>query len=261
MRGKIRAVTPVLAFWLVWPTLLEARRNALLSFDEAGPRLAWPDTKTQPLASEAWRAWARPAVTRALARYPIVPLLARLDSVWVEWTMSSDGSFMGGLNDPVRRRVFVALGPGVPTLPWIERAVHHEFAHILQDRRNSGFPAKAWRAANAPGFRYGTGGYDAIKAGRSSEAYSDTLAAKGVLSVYGATSIDEDWATIAEAVMVDDSAFWALAARFPRLGEKARLTVAFYRRTFPGIHLRDMDSQASPHGSTSVAEPRRSTGT
>ena len=63
------------------------------------------------------------------------------------------------------------------------------------------------------------------------------LNAKGVLSEYGATEFDEDWATYAERVFDPDDGFRTALRAFPRVRRKARLMAAFYRREFPGIVL------------------------
>ncbi len=234
-------MVPALAFFVALPRVVEARRDAILSFDLAKTRRAFPNEGATPLEAVAWQAWVRPVVARALARYPAAGLVAHLDHVYVVWLLWYDGTYIGGTGDPAHGgRIVIALRPGTTTETWLERAVHHEFAHTLHDRRGSGFPTKAWRSANAPGFRYGTAGFDAVKAGKANVALDPALAEQGVLSEYGASSIDEDWATIAESVMVDDPAFWDFVARYPRLRTKARLAVAFYRRTLPGIKLRDV---------------------
>ena len=232
---------PALALSFAVGAAIEARREAILSFDGAAAGRAFPGAAVEGLSSAdgaAWSAWARPVVAGALARYPLAGLLPRLDRAFVVSNLAVGGTPVGGLNDPEAGRIVVTHGPANRAL--LARSVHHEIAHILLDRRILWFPVVAWRAANAPGFRYGAGGLDALRRGRGSVAYDEAWAARGLLSRYAASSIDEDWATIAESVMVDDPAFWALTERFPRLREKARLAVAFYRKAFPGIRLRDV---------------------
>ena len=232
-------MVPALAFFLAARAVVEGRRDALLSFDADAARGVFARLGTAPLTNEAWRGWVRSVVSPALVRYPATGLVARIDAVYVVWTLWFDGTSMGGTNDR-ERRIVLALGPGAVDSTWLERAVHHEIAHVVRERRRSGFPNQEWIRANAPGFRYGKGGFDAVRAGQVSKAFDAALSTQGVLSVYGASSIDEDWCTIAESVMVDDPAFWAFAARYPRLRAKAQLAVEFYRRTFPGIRLREV---------------------
>ena len=229
---------PALDLSPVLRAAFEARRDALLSFDANAARGVYAGLGTTPLTDGAWQAWARSVASPSLARYPAAGLVARIDRVYVVWTLWYEATYMGGTNDR-SRRVVVALGPGAIDSNWLEHALHHEIAHVVRERARSGFPNKAWARANAPGFRYGGGGLDAMKAGKASKEFDPALNAQGVLSAYGASGIDEDWCTVAESVMSDDPAFWDLASRYPRLRAKARLAVEFYRKTFPGIRLRD----------------------
>lgn len=230
---------PALAFSLAVNAGLTARREALLSFDADAARGVYAGLGTTALTDPAWQAWVRSVVDYAFARYPVTGLVSRLDGAYVVWALWFDGTYMGGTNDR-SRRIVVGLSPGTVDSTWLEHALHHEIAHVLRERPRSGFPDKAWARANAPGFRYGDGGLNAMKAGQAARAFDPALNAQGILCNYGASGMDEDWCTIAEEVVADDPAFWALMPQYPRLREKARLAVEFYRKTFPGIRLRDV---------------------
>ena len=195
------------------------------------------------------RRLARAALARAFARYPAGTLPRDLDRVYVADDLRWDGTQMGGLSMPGVRAVWLAVGQSVDksTARWFEASFHHEFAHVLFERREAQIPKSAWRALNSKGFRYryedDEGGFSALSKDISTdEALKPSLNAKGVLSDYGATEIDEDWATYAERLMDPEPSFLAAYRRYPRVRQKMRLMAGFYRRAFPGIRLREFDA-------------------
>lgn len=143
----------------------------------------------------------------------------------------------------------VGVWPTVDEI-WLEHAFHHEFAHALSHGKGVVFPTVAWRRANTPGFVYaseveGAGGYAALPKGKSGRGFDPKLNEPGLLSEYGTATFDEDWACIAEEVVADNPAFWDLLPKYPRLREKGRLVVEFYRRAMPGIRLRSVGETGS----------------
>ena len=83
---------------------------------------------------------------------------------------------------------------------------------------------------------------DALVKGKTGKEFDPALLEQGLVSEYAASGLDEDWATVGAEVMADRPQFWDKVARYPRLREKARLAVAFYRRSMPGIRLRNVES-------------------
>ena len=106
-----------------------------------------------------------------------------------------------------------------------EHVFHHELAHGIHYAYLEHFDANAWLAANPPGFEY-TG---VIDAGPPSEE----VYAQGFMRPYSMYSLQEDVATVAEALIGDTEAFSKGAARYERLNRKARLVIALYQAVDP----------------------------
>ncbi len=234
---------PVLAL-----LLLQARRPmSLVTFNVVGAERADPGLTATFEKSASTRTLARVSLARAFARYPASGLFRLLDTVFVADDLRWDGTQMGGYSMPGARSIWIAVGQSVDenTDRWIEDSFHHELGHVIKDQRRELIPEKAWRAANAPGFRYthedAGGGFGAVSSGKDTEESLDpTLNAQGLLSHYGATEFEEDWATYAERLLDPDPTFLKALRKYPRVRVKMRLITALYRRVFPGIHLRDV---------------------
>lgn len=229
-------MTPLLAL------LVATKLDRLVSFDVAKAR---KDDATISVVAEndpRLRRVAQAALARAFAKYPRLPLNRHLKAVYVVRSMSCEGTAMGGTNSPEARSIWIEVGnPSEGEPRWIEDTFHHEFAHVLADTRRHEMPELAWRAANAPGFKYTYGeggGFTAVSTGQHvGEDLDKPLNAQGVLSEYGATEFDEDWATYAERIFDPDEGFRMALRASPRVRRKVRLMAAFYRREFPGIAL------------------------
>lgn len=220
---------------------LQKQVTALVSFDVAKARRAYPGLGVSPETDEATRRRARRLVMRALAKYPAKSLLRHLKAVFVVHDIWWEKAHMGGASMPGGHEVFVAVG-AVPWYDedWIEGAVHHEFAHLLYDSEAKILPSQAWTAANAPGFKYSygeNGGYDALTADDTGEELDSRLNLKGVLSAYGASSITEDWATYAQMLIGENGDFFRAVRLYPRVRTKAELALEFYRKAMPGMRL------------------------
>lgn len=163
--------------------------------------------------------------------------------VFLTDTATYRGESISGLALVGSRSVVLAVGG--KSGDRLLRDFHHEVAHILYDRHQSKFPERAWRGANAPGFRYlFANGFESMVAKSWSFEFDPMLADRGIVSTYGASCFGEDLAMVAETLLVgydgDEKDVIAIATRYPRLATKFRLLVEFYRGIFPGIWFPDL---------------------
>lgn len=222
---------------------------ALPTFDLSAAQTAYPTMGVTAEDDPAMQKWVRACLAEAMAKYPPYPLLRRLKGVCVVRLMWWDQTYLGGTPSVDNRKLLLSVGTAGITSAWLEQSFHHELAHILQLTDKKGFPKKAWEAANAPGFEYAfakdkNGGYAALQGRKTGKAFVPALNALGLLSEYGSSTFEEDWACYGESILYDDPGFWALAAKYPRVREKARMAIAYYRRAMPGIRLPNVEDRA-----------------
>ncbi|MCW5938259.1 MAG: hypothetical protein KF884_08095 [Fimbriimonadaceae bacterium] len=183
--------------------------------------------KGEPVApAEVDRALA--AVQKALDAYPEALLAVHLKRVRLVGRMEFFGVEYGGTNS--LDTVFLAVRAASEgfTDQFIEASLHHEFSSILLRNGQAKFDGAAWSAANPEGFKYGSGGTDAIRSGQASTAYDSQLASEGILAQYSKASQEEDFNLIAEGLFCGGERFWKLVDSHERLARKVRLVIAFY---------------------------------
>ena len=169
-------------------------------------------------------------VTFALRRYPPVMLHAHLNAIYLVGSLRFSGISAGGTNS--LDRVYMH-DEGVKkgyTDAFLTRTFHHEFSSVLLRLRSDLWDDTAWRACNAPGFRYGTNGTEAVREQKASCKPDAKLMALGCLNQYATASPEEDFNEMVEVVMCATPRERANFARFPRLERKAQLVRAFYTK-------------------------------
>lgn len=182
----------------------------------------------------AKEASARATAAKAIAKYPRSILVSNLRRIVLLSYLEFDGESMGGLS--FYDSIYI-VDPGRDSaadhLQFVERAIHHEVAHILAVNYRNRFESASWMARNPPGFAYQGDGHLALHTGRASTDYDEALLAQGFLTEYSTSSLEEDFCMIAEGLFAGGRVFWEAVDRNPRTLEKVWLAIKFYRRLSP----------------------------
>jgi hypothetical protein len=109
---------------------------------------------------------------------------------------------------------------------WFVDTIHHELNHLLVHHQD--FPEYQWEATNAPGFKYGGGGVEAIRNGLSSTERTESAFRDGFANQYGKSAFVEDVATIVEYAIGDRADFLRRAAGYPIVARKYEILKQFY---------------------------------
>lgn len=112
------------------------------------------------------------------------------------------------------------------------RTVYHELGHALHFRHRALFPEADWLSL-VPADGYFGGGRKYIEAGVSHRDYSPDLLARGFVTGYASSSLEEDVAELFEAIMAGDPRLTAAVQDSPLVERKARLLAAFLRSIDP----------------------------
>jgi hypothetical protein len=170
---------------------------------------------------------------KAMAKYPESLLQRNLKAVYVVRSMSFFGLPYGGTNS--LDTIYLCndgLAAGFDDA-YLESAFHHELSSIFLRNFAGRFEEDLWLASNPDGFRYGNGGDEAVRTGQASIVYDPALFPDGFLMQYAKASLEEDFNTVAEALLLGDPAFWRAVDRSPRLLRKCRIAMDFYGRLDP----------------------------
>ncbi len=172
----------------------------------------------------------------ALSRYPIDLVRKNLRAVYFADEIRFFGLSYGGTNS--RDTIYIANRGATEgfTDSFLARTFHHEFSSILLRNNPDKFDVQAWCAANRS--PYGDGGIQALRNGTYETRYAEKWNVDGFLNQYGASSLEEDFNTFAEALFTGDREFWSLAAKYPRLKDKVTVAIAFYQALDPSLSER-----------------------
>ena len=175
---------------------------------------------------------ATQALASALAIYPpgfvdkLVHRIALAGQIKL-WNTQVGGFFVA---DTIALNTHDVASPGGET--FLADSFHHELSSIV--RNQILFNVSDWTANNPAGFAYASlDEYKRILAQRPSVEGDDVLHAKGFVSLYGTTSLDNDWNTYAERVFGHPRDLANEIKRFPRMRDKARQLLTVYRRLDP----------------------------
>jgi len=218
--------------------MTEPVRVATSSSDDIFPE-SWRGGRIRAsgkILGEEHRERASTILHQALAKYPEPLLAAHLDSVYVLSELTYSGVSAGGTNSLTS--VYLKIGDDRDrfTDEAIERVFHAELSSILLRNRADLFHEQAWRQCNPPGFNYSTqGGVGAIKQGRASIRGDEEMYAQGFLSLYGQSSMENDFNGFAAALLCGEQELWKIAERHAPIQGKLELTVAFYHALDPSF--------------------------
>lgn len=175
------------------------------------------------------------AVTiNALKKYP--EELLRLNLRFVYWLkkMSFYDVGYGGTNS---NNALYLTNDGEAmgyTNTYLEQTFHHEFSSILFRNYPSLFDTMAWKTATENiDYNDPEDGVGAIRNNASSQDLDTFLCRRGVLTQYALSSLENDLNTFAQNIFSPSPGFWDIVDRFPRIREKTRLLIAFYKKINP----------------------------
>ena len=178
---------------------------------------------------------AEPIIAKALKKYPKSLLSLTLRAVYFVKSMKFYNVGFGGTysNDAV----YVTNDGEVNgyTDAYIEQTFHHEYSSILFRGYARFLDTIAWKQQNDPGFDYNDpeAGVGAIKNNKSSQGLDSDLAAKGMLTQYAMSSLENDINTLAQNLFRPEKNFWSIVDKYPRVEKKVKLLIEFYGKLSP----------------------------
>lgn len=174
-------------------------------------------------------------IDAALAKYPADVLREHLGALYLLGELRYRGVVTSGTNS--RRAVYLKIGTVQEgfTPAHVEGVLHAEFSSILIRNRPQYLDQDAWKAANPPGFAYLGDGVDAVKQGKARTRLDDALNARGFLSQYGQSTLENDFNGFAHHLWTGDPTLWQLAARHPSIQRKLTLALRFYQQLNPKL--------------------------
>lgn len=174
-------------------------------------------------------------IDRALSKYPLSLLQENLAGVYCLGMMQFYDVGYGGTNS--ENAVYIANAGRFNgyTDQYIEQTFHHEFSSILLRNYPALLDTIAWKKINMNGFDYDDpeNGIGAIRDHRSSIVSDTFLCQKGFLTQYAMSSLENDFNTLSQNIFQPVSNFWWIADHYPRIGEKVKLLIGFYRQIDP----------------------------
>jgi hypothetical protein len=147
------------------------------------------------------------------------------------WQVQVGGFFAA---DTIALNAHDVAAPGGET--FLADSFHHELSSIL--RNEVLFNVSDWTADNPPGFSYASmDEYKTILLQRPPVEGDARLHAQGFVSLYGTTSLDNDWNTYAERVFGHGRDFASEIATFPRMRDKTRQLLDIYVKADPRLEI------------------------
>jgi hypothetical protein len=185
------------------------------------------------IATETGR--SKSVMAKALKKYPASALQKELKAVYFLKGMKFYNIGYGGTNS---NNALYLTNNGVLmgyTELYLEQTFHHEFSSILYRNHPSFFDETAWKNANISGFDYNDpeAGVGAIRKNQSSQDLDTALCAKGFLTQYSLSGLENDINTFAQNIFSPSENFWQYVDIYPRINKKAKLLIAFYNKINP----------------------------
>lgn len=174
-------------------------------------------------------------MAKALKKYPSAVLQKELKAVYFLRNMKFYNVGYGGTNST---DALYLTNDGVSmgyTNLYLEQTFHHEFSSILYRNHPTFFDEAGWKLANIPNFDYNDpeAGVGAIRNNQSSQDLDTMLCAKGFLTQYSLSGIENDINTVAQNIFSPSDNFWLYVDRYPRINKKVKLLIAFYTKIDP----------------------------
>jgi hypothetical protein len=242
----MKLLTPLLFLFLVQPSFSQGTtsdttiKGVVISFKYSVSNFP-PDWQASPISataeainpSEIGR--SKLVMANALKKYPAVLLQKNLKAVYFLKDMKFYNVGYGGTNSTDALYLTNdGIASGYTNL-YLEQTFHHEFSSILYRNFPSYMDNAAWKAANVNNFDYNDpeAGVGAIRNNESSQDLDTTLCAKGFLTQYSLSGMENDINTFAQNMFSPSENFWLYADRYPRINKKVKLLIAFYNKIDP----------------------------
>ncbi len=180
------------------------------------------------------------AIQKALHKYPVAFLKQNLKSVYLLDHLITLGVNYGSTY--TYDAVFVTNSGETNgyTDTYIEQEFHHEFSSILLQRHSGEYDkhlhdwaSSTWALVNPPGFKYGSGGAEALKLNQTGREFEPKLLNKGIIDQYGLSSMENDFNDISMNLFKSNPGFWQVVDKYPKIRRKIDIAIAFYHHLDP----------------------------
>jgi hypothetical protein len=200
---------------------------------------------------------SRDILRRAMDKYPDAVLQSNLRRVFVLGRLTFYGLPYGGTNS--LDTLYLANRGRTEGFSdqYLEESFHHELSSILLRNFPEALDRKAWLSANPPGFVYRGDGTEAVRTGTASTRYSARWHAQGFLAQYGTASLEEDFNMVAEGLFAGGGNFWRIVSQYPRLRQKAKAAMRFYRQVSSAFSEETFRAYAEGDLALTASELRR----
>lgn len=175
----------------------------------------------------------------ALSVYPKYVTKEHLNFIVLLSQLTFDTVKYGGtyiVQPPRSTGVYLVVPPqleGIEITTFVAETFHHEFSSILL----KAYPefAQAWTSEFKYMYSDNKGGFLALKNNNFKEASVSELNEQGILSYYGASSLEEDFNTFAENILSHPKEFKMRYSKFPLIKQKAKTFINLYLKISPAF--------------------------
>jgi len=164
---------------------------------------------------------------KEMKKYPAYILKENINSVQLVYTLEFFGKNYPGTY--TRNRIWLAVesGSGKFGSPFMASVFHRELSSILLNNYGRYFQEPAWRELLPEGFQYSETPFfdpDSIDL-RADPKWM----AKGFINAWAASSLENDFNSLASRLLGSDKDFWLYIESYPVLMKKMLLCLSFYR--------------------------------
>lgn len=176
---------------------------------------------------------SREVIITAFSKYPPTVLQKYLGKVYVAKKLHFYNLPYGGTNSVFN----VYLCNRGFTDEWLEMAFHAEFSSVLLRRNQQLFDETQWLKFTDTSVVYGNSGVEALQRGETSILFNEALNEKGILYPYALSSIENDFNSYAENILLNRQEFWEIAHKHPKVMSKLQIVISFYQKISPEFEL------------------------
>ncbi len=177
-------------------------------------------------------------IVKALSKYPKSLLQKYLKKIYILHHLECYGKRFGGTNS---NDCIYITNQGYKkgyTSRYIEQLFHAEFSSILLQQNPHLFNFKKWKKVNADEVQYDNNGVNVMYKGHTCEKLDSNYHKLGFLNQYATSTLENDFNAFAKNLFRDQANFWYVCFKNPRLKQKLRLIVAFYKKLNPQFTMR-----------------------